>query len=157
MKRKTRRTLEPDGRAGGDSGGLGLGSGVGEVELVAAELGVGDAGHWAVRVVVGGLADNRPVLYEEGQSMFYLDTWSLSHRGNLTVRDEVGEGVYETHGEHTSVDEREILTVSSHEGRKSEESSEGLHLVRRAVNRRFPVVDLPTKSTRSYTFRSRQH
>ena len=64
MKGKTRQTLEPDGRARGDSGGLGLGSGVGEVELVAAEFGVSDAGHWAVRVVVGGLADNRPVLYE---------------------------------------------------------------------------------------------
>ena len=77
MKRKTRRTLEPDGRAGGDSGGLGLGGGVGEVELGAAELGVGDGGHWAVRVVVVGHADVNPV-----------SSVGTSHL-------EGGEGVYE--------------------------------------------------------------
>ena len=56
-------TLESDGRPCIDGCGLRLGGSVGEVELVAAELGVGDARDGTVRVMVGGLADIGPVLF----------------------------------------------------------------------------------------------
>lgn len=72
-------TLETDGRAGRDGRGLSRTRGVLEVELVAAELRVGHTGdlgarsavvcardsmkaYWSVRVVVGSLADELPVL-----------------------------------------------------------------------------------------------
>ena len=55
-------TLESDGRPCIDGCGLRLGGSVGEVELVAAELRVGDASDGAIRIMIGRFADVLPVL-----------------------------------------------------------------------------------------------